>query len=216
MELKPHDLVQIRGMDELVSPHPFPDWAIDSLAEIPFVVVRRAQHFNSCIPVGIRGNNRGERFGAYLSAKSPLKVVTPYSLLNFSNWQAQYEHYFPAAIESFLRIKPILDQSGYNWGPTGSAGFELATGYRVLKDNSDLDLVLDVANNMDLQQAKELLQALRQLALVRVDVQLNTPAGGVAMQEFIDSETVLIKTSKGPVLKNVGDIWSPETFINTI
>jgi len=208
MELKPHDLVKIRGVGELISTQPLPDWAIDSLDKTPFVVVRRAEFLENFLPIGIRGNSRGERLGAYLSASPPLKVITPYALSDVSNWQALYEHYLPPAIESLLRIKPLLNISGYEWGPTGSAGFELATGCKTLKESSDLDLVIDMPDRIGLQLAKELLQELQHLTTVRLDIQLNTPIGGIAMQEFINSDAVLIKTSKGPVSKKCDHIWN--------
>ena len=210
MELKPHDLVQIRGIDELIFIQPFPDWAVSSLTKSPFVVVRRAEPFDNCTPIGIRGYNRGQRFGAYLSAKHLLNVITPYSLSDTSNWKALYTGSFPLAIKSLLRIKPILDRSGYNWGPTGSAGFEVATGSKVLKDSSDLDLVLDMPNRIGLKWANELLQAIQDMATIVVDIQLNTPIGGMSMKEYINYNTVLIKTNKGPVLKKAQSIWSPE------
>ena len=207
MELKPHDLVQIRGIDELIFIQPFPDWAVSSLTKSPFVVVRRAEPYNGYIPVGIRGNNRGERFAAWLSAKHPLAVVTPYSLTDPSKWKALYISSFPPAVDCLLRIKPILDQSGYNWGPTGSTGFELTTGSMVLKASSDLDLVLDIPDKINFQLAKKLLCVLQRGATVRLDLQLNIIAGGVALQELVNYNTVLVKTTKGPVLKKANDIW---------
>ena len=54
MEYIAHDLLQLKEEAKLISYTPIPDWVEHSLAKAPFVVVRRAVHRDSLIPVGVR------------------------------------------------------------------------------------------------------------------------------------------------------------------
>jgi phosphoribosyl-dephospho-CoA transferase len=96
---------------------------------------------------------------------------------------------------------------GYHWGPTGSCGFELATGIRTLTAASDLDLVIEAPSMIPLPAAISLLASLEAQATVRLDVQLNTPAGGVTLKEYNRGGSVLVKTSAAPVIKPFLSLW---------
>ena len=88
------------------------------------------------------------------------------------------------------------------WGVTGSVGFTLASGIDVLRDDSDLDLLVRAPSPADAAPLREIAAMLRARA-ARVDVQVETPAGAFALLEW--SRTggrVLLKTALGPVLSD--------------
>ncbi|MEH7096906.1 phosphoribosyl-dephospho-CoA transferase MdcG domain-containing protein [Neobacillus vireti] len=64
----------------------------------------------------------------------------------------------------------------WKWGPTGSAGFELATGYTSLRDTSNLDLVIDAPQKNNFLEAKDLLHQLDAFN-IRIDIQVETRRG---------------------------------------
>ncbi|WP_158799295.1 malonate decarboxylase holo-ACP synthase [Pedobacter sp. L105] len=208
MELNPHDLLRIQGMEDLYSGCPFPDWVRVALVKAPYVVVRRAEHIIDGVPVGIRGAERGQRFAAWLHPDKILEVITPGSLINPAHWKIAYPFTMPATIQTLTLIAPVMQMTGYGWGPTGSSGFELATGISSIKDTSDLDLVIHLPEKITKQQGSSLLEQLEKLSLVGLDIQMNTPAGGVAIREYILAEQVLVKTSTAPVLQDANCLWS--------
>ena len=65
MEYIAHDLLQLKEEAKLISYTPIPEWVEYSLAKAPFVVVRRAVHRDKLIPIGVRGERRNQRFGAF-------------------------------------------------------------------------------------------------------------------------------------------------------
>ena len=85
-------------------------------------------------------------------------------------------------------LRPLLDALGHVWGVTGSAGFQLATGLPTAHPDSDLDLLLRTERPLLLQGSA-----------CRVDLQLETPLGGLALREWAGtSSRVLVKTADGP------------------
>lgn len=207
MELNPHDLVRIQGMEDLYSGYPFPDWVEEALLKAPYAVVRRAEHTDG-IPVGIRGIERGQRCAAWARTEKIMEVIRPYSLVDPAQWKVSYPVTVPATIQTLKMITPFMQAAAYEWGPTGSSGFELATGIPSIKDTSDLDLVINFPERITIAQAGSLLDQLEGLSLVRMDVQMNTPAGGVALKEYILGGQVLVKTSTAPVLQDANSLWS--------
>ena len=105
-------------------------------------------------------------------------------------------------------LRPLLDALGHVWGVTGSAGFQLATGLPTAHPDSDLDLLLRTERPLPRSEARPLLQLLEGSAC-RVDLQLETPLGGLALREWAGtSSRVLVKTADGPRL--VDDPWHAE------
>jgi phosphoribosyl-dephospho-CoA transferase len=228
MELRPHDLLQIRGMEDLISALPFPGlpisdppfpdppfpdppfsgWVETALQRVPWVVVRRATGEPGLVPVGIRGRERGQRFAAWLSTDKILQIVPPAALVDPAGWKSIYPAgQLPQPLTSLQLITPILEDTGYDWGPTGSLAFELATGLPSTKESSDLDILLHVPAPISVAAARSLLAAMEAVSLVRLDVQLNTPAGGVALKEYIAAGRVLVKTALAPVLREASTLW---------
>jgi phosphoribosyl-dephospho-CoA transferase len=207
MELRPHHLVRVRRAEDLLSGVPFPDWVVATLKAAPWVVVRRASVESGRVPVGVRGHQRGQRFATWLSLDKILDVIPPHVLVDPANWCLPYSQGLPPVLQSLLSITPSLEATGYSWGPTGSCGFELATGISSISENSDLDLLLEIPEPISAEAARSLLARLQVLSAARLDVQLSTPSGGVALAEFCKGETVLVKTAVAPVLQKISDLW---------
>lgn len=184
-----------------------PDWASEAVLAAPFAVLRRAAWRDDLVPVGIRGNKRGERLAAWLKLSNIHEVVTPEFLVNPEHWKiAQTDS--RAQVLSLKNITEILKAKNLYWGPTGSAGFELATGVKTINTESDLDLILRFSSPLSVQLADSLLTELTRQSLVRLDIQLDTPKGGVSLSEYVSSPTVLVKTQYGPIIAKTSEVWS--------
>jgi phosphoribosyl-dephospho-CoA transferase len=92
---------------------------------------------------------------------------------------------------------------GLAWGPTGSVGFELATGVAAASTDSDLDVVVRAPEPLPLGNAREIADHLNRLPTC-VDAQLDTPAGAVMLSEYARGDRVLLRTPDGPRLT-----WDP-------
>jgi phosphoribosyl-dephospho-CoA transferase len=207
MEMNPHDLVKIKKEEDLLADLPLPAWVSESLNLAPFVVVRRSHSPDGKIPVGVRGRERGQRFPAWLSEKKAVAVITPYTLMVSANSTRINDPGAPAAIRSLRRITPLLQRTGYRWGPTGSVGFELAANTTTVKEDSDLDILIDLPEFVPILWASRLMEDLQRRTLVRVDVQLNTPQGSLALADYIGAGKVLVKGNSGPLLLDRNTLW---------
>jgi len=75
----------------------------------------------------------------------------------------------------------------------------LATGIAVCTDQSDLDLLIRCPQARPRGDFTALLATVATLPC-RVDIQMETPLGGVALLEWLRGGKVLIKTDRGPLL----------------
>ncbi|MCO6056209.1 malonate decarboxylase holo-ACP synthase [Pseudomonas sp. MOB-449] len=195
---KPHDLLWGMTTDQL--PADAPAWARQALAAGHPVVVRRALCEHGLVAVGIRGSRRDQRLAAFMSIHSIQRVLSPEQL------RPRAAADFPA-LRALEAVAPILGATGLPWGPTGSVGFQLATGMAVLHEASDLDLILRTSDVFDRQHARALLAALAD-APCRIDLQLETPNGAVALREWAgEVRRVLLKSAEGARL--VDNPWLP-------
>ena len=95
------------------------------------------------------------------------------------------------------------------WGIIGSVGFTLASGVSTLRRDGDLDLRLRAAQPLSRDEARAL-SALLQTAPARIDMQVDTGHGGLALAEWAGTaECILLKTERGPLL--VADPWAAGT-----
>ncbi|MEX1031061.1 MAG: malonate decarboxylase holo-ACP synthase [Paenibacillaceae bacterium] len=204
MELRTHDILKISDSELLVGKLPMPGWVSESLNDTPYVVVRREFMSNEMIPVGVRGTNRNERFAAFLPLHAIVEQITPESLVAKAIWTAHARFQQLEALQALALIKPISKGLNVQWGPTGSVGFELASGHHSVHDCSDLDLIMRVEQLPSLEVAKRILQMLDQVP-VRTDVQIETPIGAVALAEYAQgNRMVLLRTQAGPRLVGMG------------
>jgi phosphoribosyl-dephospho-CoA transferase len=185
-----------------------PAWVPASLARAPWVVVRRALAQDGLIPVGIRGRTRGERFAALLAVDAVTERVSPEDLAAARSWR----HMPRARSVRSLRVLDAVDELctslGLAWGPTGSVGFELATGVPSTGVASDLDVVIRAPQPWSLEYVREMADCLNRLP-ARVDAQLDTTAGAVTLAEYACGGHVLVRTPDGPRLTR--DPWREAT-----
>lgn len=200
MELSPHDLLRIKGAEELISYTPIPNWVEGSLAISPFVVIRRSRAAKGQVAVGVRGKERNKRFAAFLPIDSILSRVSPEQLAQEKGWQNQSKKIF----HCLDRISDLLDVDSLTWGPTGSVGFQLATGQEAVTEKSDIDIVIRISEEFTITFAQKIENGLKKLPF-RIDVQLETKEGAFSLSEYVKSEgkEVLYRTMDGPFLKEV-------------
>jgi phosphoribosyl-dephospho-CoA transferase len=177
-----------------------PEWVRQVLAAGQPVVVRRAMVAVDQLAIGVRGSSRDQRYASVMPRAAVRRCVLPEQLV---------EH-LPVstlpALQALLALKPYLDDLGLPWGVTGSVGYQLATDIETVHADSDLDLLLHAPQPLSRRRAEALQRGLEKAAC-RVDMQLETPLGGVALREWAGSSTrVLLKCATGARL--VDDPWA--------
>jgi phosphoribosyl-dephospho-CoA transferase len=204
-----HDLLQISGARDLVCVEKgYPVWAIDALGNAPFVVVRRSNSIDGLVPVGVRGSLREQRFAAYLEVESVLQRIIPDQLTEKQGWFANARTQQIPALRALAAATESLANFSLAYGPTGSVGFELASGLPTATAASDLDLLIRAPERLSMQLAQELMKIFSRIPC-RIDTQLETPRGAVSLAEFASGRRpLLLRQSGGPVL--VDDLWEPQ------
>jgi phosphoribosyl-dephospho-CoA transferase len=195
-----HDLLW--GMTPEQLPADAPGWVIDSISAGQPVVVRRALCSAGEIAVGVRGRLREQRFATVMSVDGIVRRVQPEALCH-----VLIERDLPA-VHALDQLRPMLDDCGWVWGVSGSAGFELASGFAALHEGSDLDLILRTPQPLHRLQAQALVKRFDAAACM-VDMQLQTPFGAIALREWAGpSRKILLKSAVGACL--VDDPWTPQ------
>jgi phosphoribosyl-dephospho-CoA transferase len=201
----PHDLLRLASGALLRHEGSAPAWVTPSLARAPWVVVRRARTSGDLIPVGMRGRTRAERFAALLAPDAVAGRVTPEDLAAARGWRhTPRTRRVGHVVQVLDAVDELFASLGFAWGPTGSVGFELATGVAAASASSDLDVVVRAPEPWPLEYAREIADDLARLP-ARVDVQLDAPAGAVVLAEYARGGWVLLRTPDGPRL--VHDPW---------
>lgn len=201
---RPHDLLWGLRAEQL--PDTAPAWALEVLRQQPPVVVRRAVVVPGWVAVGVRGQSREQRFAARMRLSDIHRRVSPEWLASERGWHDHHHQYWPA-LRALNLLQMRLDGCGLAWGVTGSLGFELASGLVAAHAGSDLDLLLRTPEPLSRQRAQQLCALFGDLP-GKVDVQLETPLGAVALREWASGATrVLLKAQAGPQL--VADPWVP-------
>lgn len=192
---RPHDLLWLCRPPAAALPDWVrPDWP---------VVVRR-DHAPDRIPIGLRGGQRSQRLAAWACAADVEARVIPEQLAREARWRLHPQAALPC-LQALDAVAPRLDGMGLSWGPTGSAGFAVATGAALLRPDSDLDIRIDAREPLD-AVLKQGLAELAAYAGCRLDIQIDTGMGGFSLGEWLaDRGRVLLKTDRGPVM--VGDPW---------
>jgi phosphoribosyl-dephospho-CoA transferase len=204
-----------------------PAWATPAWLAVAPAVVRRDRDAN-WIPVGLRGATRSERHQAWLSPEALIRRVTPEALADavvngaldeqladgLANGLAERSGTGIArlpALQALMQLAPMLLDIGLAWGPTGGVGFALASALPVLRESSDLDLLVRSPLPLTGEQHRSLLR-LCAATKCRVDLQVETGQGGFAFAEWARecshgnvSPCILLKTAAGPLLTD--DPW---------
>jgi len=202
--MRPHDLLRLVSGAGLRHEGSAPAWVTTSLALAPWVVVRRARTPAGLIPIGVRGPTRGQRFAALLTPDAVAARVTPEALAAARGWSHTPRARLVGPLQVLDAVDELFTTLGVAWGPTGSVGFELATGVPAATTASDLDVVVRVPERWPLEDARDIADDLERLP-TRVDVQLDAPAGAVMLAEYARGGRVLLRTQAGPRL--VYDPW---------
>jgi len=205
LRVRPHDLLRIdvtQMRKVLVSEHPDCSDAMEyCLRRAPWLVVRRALNKEGLIPVGVRGVERSQRFAAWFDPQGIAEILPPEALRTSSGTRDQ------PALMALQELERRWSGLLHAWGPTGSVGFELASGMATVTATSDLDLVLRARDRLSERELSGLAKDCSELACA-TDVQIETPHGSVALQEFHNTPSkLLLRTCSGPVL--VCDPWQP-------
>nr|WP_275957528.1 malonate decarboxylase holo-ACP synthase [Pseudomonas syringae] len=199
MAVLPHDLLW--GMPLSALPDDAPKWAVEALLAGQPVVVRRQAMPSGQVAVGLRGRGREQRYGASMSLSDIERRVSPEQLIDSP---ADSVRDWPA-LRALCQVRPVMVALDMTWGIAGSAGFELASGFAALNQDSDLDLILRTPEPFSRRCAAELVEAL-DTPVCRVDVQLQLDQGAVALLEWArPTGRVLLKTATGARL--VTDPW---------
>lgn len=195
-----HDLLW--GMSPAQLPADAPLWAVESLAAGQPVVVRRASSAEGYVAVGVRGVLREQRLAAFMAVESIACRVSPEALCH-----VECERDLPV-MQALQQLRSMLDDCGWVWGISGSVGFELASGFKAMHAASDLDLILRTPQLIMRNQARKFVELFDQAAC-RIDLQLQTPFGAVALREWASgSVRVLLKSQHQACL--VTDPWNPQ------
>lgn len=201
LKLYPHDLLTFNYESDFESKkNPLPKWAKDSLRKAKIVVVRRGAIREGKIPVGLRGQQKSQRLAGFLSETAIVKQYHPDYFIQHRSWQrlAPERQELPA-FKALNKIIPLL--KNFNWGISGSLAYEMATGIKMVHQNSDLDIIAWNVHRMSVSKAKELLRALNRFK-AHADMQIVNGQRGFALEEYAmnrDAE-ILVKTDKGPLL----------------
>ncbi|TKJ72542.1 phosphoribosyl-dephospho-CoA transferase [Pseudomonas sp. CFBP13508] len=195
-----HDLLW--GMTPAQLPADPPQWAVEVLTAGQPVVVRRALSEEGLVAVGVRGVLREQRLAAFMPLDSIARRVSPEALCHVDSPRDL------PVMQALKQLRPLLDNCGWVWGVSGSVGFELASGFRAMHAASDLDLILRAPQMITRNQACKLVELFDQ-AVCRVDMQLQTPFGAVALREWASgSSRVLLKNAHQAAL--VTNPWHPQ------
>lgn len=196
-QLQAHDLLWGMSLERLDDTAP--DWVKNIIDLGHPVVVRRALTDVDVVAVGIRGTARHERYAAEMLISDVTKQLKPEALHRVALDQ------FPHLRDSLNRIQLILNPLNLPWGYTGSVGYELATRIKTVTENSDIDLLIRTEDFMSKTDANRLLEKIEQTRL-KMDVQLQTPQGGVALKEWARATgKVLLKRHQNAIL--VANPW---------
>lgn len=201
MEINVHDIVRFSSVHQLNEQKLIPTWVAHSPAATSYGVVRRAPITKQLVPIGLRGNARHERYGTVIDKQYILEIFTPYSLLK------QLEHFKNNRFYSLLNaIRHKFDPYNIKWGPTGSVGFELATGIQVTSITSDLDLLicLEVIDEVLLHEISNLLANSR----MTIDPQIEIPGiGAFLLKDYLKNKEsgFILRTYYGPQLCKIDE-----------
>ncbi len=211
--VRTHDLLEIDAK-QFVSAHAsVPEWVKDSLIATPFVVVRRGAVTAQGIPVGVRGRQRNQRWASSCSADLVKSITTPPQLLKRPG-PSQRENAIPA-FHALNILKNRWTELDHSWGPGGSVGFELATGSRVTRPESDLDIIIYAARRMTADEALILCTQTMDLPAT-VDIRVETTTCGFFLAEFARNSGagILLRMRDGLLIGD--DPWSDVLKIENI
>lgn len=199
-EHRPHDLLWVDDASGVVPVEALPAWATTVWLAVAPVVVRRAPPLRDRVPIGLRGAARNERCAAWVASDRIIRKVAPEEIARHLSSRRLIRESGLPCLRALARLACELDESSLAWGVTGSVGFTLASGFDVLRADSDLDLLVRSSDRGDAAALRALRRPTSDTES-RIDVQVATPCGAFALKEWLRTGgPVLLKTADGPLL----------------
>ncbi len=201
-----HDLLRIAPQARLRGEGSRPDWVDAALTDTPWVVVRRAAAKASWVAVGVRGGARHQRWAAWAALDDVIESLRPEALTaRLASVSPERLSTVPALAAAAALDAASRDEEALPiWGPTGSVGFELASGRPTATAASDLDAIVRCPSPVPLAQVQAWLAAFAKAVAplgARADVLLETPSGAVALPDYARATPpVMLRTAEGPRL----------------
>jgi phosphoribosyl-dephospho-CoA transferase len=202
-----HDLLLVRSRSVTASDPGQPAWLTSALGQDLWVVVRRGTSPLGSIAIGVRGSLRHERWGGYVNPANVLERKSPEQLRSRLGLASRSS--LPA-FQALAFLEDRLNGLDLEWGPGGSAGFELASGKPAVKEQSDLDLIFFAPERFDRTRALHLWK-LVSASPGKVDALVETAYSGFSLEEYAagHSEKFLLRTREGRLLGH--DPWTAPT-----
>jgi len=199
-----HDLLLLRTESAIVSTPENPASPCLDPKQRPWVVVRRGHSSEGWIPVGVRGAQRHERCAGFTRGSEVLETRRPDQLRLAL---AEPSRRTLQAFRTLSYLESHLVGLEMSWGPSGSVGYELASGVPAVHANSDLDFILFVPRRLDRTEAQDLWRMISN-APGKVDALVETPYCGFSLEEFVTTShrKILLRTNDGRILGS--DPWN--------
>ena len=221
MIVRIHDLLEIDVQRFLEVNLSASAWVAESLRTTPFVVVRRGPAIAGEIAVGVRGEQRNQRWAGMCDPRWIRQIVTPPELISRVSLASPMSTQSSDLMEPSLRAAASPQPRGdtipalrslvllahheswkslsHRWGPGGSVGFELTTGRHTATSQSDLDLVIYADERLSVEEAKHLHVSTQSLPSA-VDIRVETPFCGFSLAEYASCSPAPI------LLRKVSDV----------
>ena len=205
MKVEVHDLLHVDPEFVALGCPAESAWVKDALSASPWVVVRRDEAPADQIAVGVRGASRSDRWGGFIARDQIRSVVRPAELLLLHRASRCVPR--TPALRALRQMDERWLHLTFAWGPTGSVGFELASGMPATNGTSDLDLIIRAPARISRERARFLWNQTKDLA-VRVDARVETLHCGFSLEEYVcgSSGRILLRYADGPKLG--ADPWS--------
>jgi len=157
------------------------------------------------LAVGIRGDTRSERWGGFCAKGLISEIVRPAELLVLARCSTHILR--PRAFGALQQVIESWRDLTLLWGPTGSVGFELATGRPVTSETSDLDIAIWAPQRIVVAQARFLWDRVTGLQ-TKVDVRVETSECSFSLEEYVraSSGRILLRYPDG--LRFGDDPWN--------
>lgn len=200
MEVNVHDVIRIEGIESILSENLLPHWAELAIEKNPYVIVRRSHGVNGMIPVGIRGEERSQRFAAFVPEDKVESVIQPEQFVNSELWKEMDGEIY----KKIYYIKNVLEKECVQWGIIGSLSYEMLTKIPCVTKDSDVDLIVRYDSSLTHDRCSRIMAELERLD-VKVDVQVEWGGKAFSMAEYVchRQEAILFKTKVGPALEKV-------------
>lgn len=200
-----HDVVFLREEEAFISSVTPQAWVEEALKETLAAVVRRGPRPGALVPVGVRGRDRSQRCAGFVSSAAITESIKPEQLVERRVWRKYRRREQIAALRHLELLTDTWTSSDVVWGPVGVIGFELATRHPITDQHSDLEIMIRAGNRISFEQAEAYLEVAVS-AEIHVEVQLETPQGGVSLLDYLRRPPkFLVQTDAGPKL--VRDPW---------